>query len=96
MFSLPRPKLDDVLPSTVRKICLLVHVLGPTKIECLQFVSCSNGEVQDHQRLHEAVRGRPSSVGFDEPRHVLQAIRPSAQFFHSLSLKPLTSIDELF
>ena len=69
MVSLPGPKLDNVLSSAVREISLLVHVLSVVEAECHQFVSHSDGEVRDYQRLHEAIRGHLASVGFGEPRH---------------------------
>ena len=34
MVSSPDPNFGDVLPSVVREICLLVHVLNAAEAEC--------------------------------------------------------------
>ena len=69
MVSSPGPKLGDVFLSVVREICLAIHVLNAVKAKCHQFVSRSDGDVRDHQTLHEAVRGCLSSIGFVESKH---------------------------
>ena len=69
MVSLPGSELGNVLLSTIQEVCLPVHVLSAEEVECHQFVPCLNGEVFDHQRLHEAVWVRLVIVGFSEPRH---------------------------
>ena len=63
------PKLSNVLPSSVREIRLLVHVLSSPEAECHQPISCSDGKVRDHQRFHEAIRGHPHSIGCHEHKH---------------------------
>ena len=52
----PGFELGNVLPSTIREVCLLVHVLNLEEAECHQFVPRLDGEVRDHQIRHEAVR----------------------------------------
>ena len=69
MVSLPSFELGNVLLSTIQEVRLPVHVLSAEEVECHQFVPCSNEEVLDHQRLHEAIRVRLAIVGFGEPRH---------------------------
>ena len=69
VVSSPDSKLDNILPSIIREVCLLVHVLNVKEAEIHQFVPHSDWEVRDHQRLHEVFRVRPATVGFDEPEH---------------------------
>ena len=73
-----------VVSSHVREVCLPVHVLSAEETECHRFVSRSNGEVQDHQRLHEAVRGRLASIGFSELKHYVVGYQAGYSLEHAV------------
>ena len=64
-------------------------MLSVEEAECHQFVPRSNGEVRDHQGLHEVVGVCSVTIA------VKKDIHPNTQFFDSLSFQPLTLIDEL-
>ena len=59
----PGPELGNVLSPVIREIRFLVYMLSAEKTECHQSVSHADGEIRDHQGLHEPFWGHSVSVG---------------------------------